>query len=206
MHYCSPLGSAHLVAHKQHGHAADNSSSAKKFLTCRLRSASTDRIFGGSLHAAVPAQIVVGAVAVVLAIGFVVLSVVRDEIVESEPVMAGHEIDALLGLPLLVTVNVGAARIRAATPGYRSRCRLQETSHIVAEPAVPLLPPVANKADLIESGRIPRLSNQLGTASNGSDSMSQRTGGFGSKRPSSSRDRIEARSNRNPSTCIWDTQ
>ena len=32
--------------------------------------------------------------------------------------------------------------------------------------------------------------------------MSQRTGGFGSRRPSSSRERIEARSNRNPSTCI----
>ena len=43
-------------------------------------------------------------------------------------------------------------------------------------------------------------------ASAGSDSMSQRTGGFCMGRPVSSRVRIEARSNRNPSTCISSTQ
>jgi hypothetical protein len=57
-----------------------------------------------------PAQIVIGAVAVVFAVGLIVLVVVRDEIVEREPIMAGHEIDALLGLALLMTVYVGAAQ------------------------------------------------------------------------------------------------
>ena len=43
-------------------------------------------------------------------------------------------------------------------------------------------------------------------ASAGSDSMSQSTGGFGNTRPEGSRVRMEARSNRNPSTCISATQ
>ena len=36
--------------------------------------------------------------------------------------------------------------------------------------------------------------------------MSQRMGGFASGRPASSRERIEAKSNRKPSTCITSTQ
>jgi hypothetical protein len=36
--------------------------------------------------------------------------------------------------------------------------------------------------------------------------MSQRAGGSGSGRPDASRARIDARSNRNPSTCIVSTQ
>ena len=43
-------------------------------------------------------------------------------------------------------------------------------------------------------------------ASAGSDSMSQRTGGSGIGCPDASRARIDARSNRNPSTCIVSTQ
>ena len=98
------------------------------------------RIVGGSLHAAVPAQIVIGTVAVVLAIGLVVLVVVRDQVVEGKAVMAGHEIDALLGFALLVTVNVGAAQDPCGHAGHRAVVASQETPHVVAEPAVPLLP------------------------------------------------------------------
>ena len=77
--------------------------------------------------------------------------------------MAGHEIDALLGFALLVTVNVGAAQDPCGHARYRAVVAFQETSHIVAEPAVPLLPSVADEAsDLIESCGIPRLCNQLG--------------------------------------------
>ena len=43
-------------------------------------------------------------------------------------------------------------------------------------------------------------------ANRGSDSISQRTGGLGSGRPASSRDKIEEKSKRKLSTCIWVTQ
>ena len=40
---------------------------------------------------------------------------------------------------------------------------LHEAAHVVAEPAVPLLPGVADEAaDLIEAGRVPRFGDQLG--------------------------------------------
>ena len=67
------------------------------------------RIVGRPLNAAIPASIIIGAVTVVFAVCFVVLLVVGDEIVEREPVVTRHEVDALLGLALLVAVNRGAA-------------------------------------------------------------------------------------------------
>ena len=67
------------------------------------------RIVGRPFRAAVPAQVVVRSVAIVLAVGLVVLVVERDQIVEREAVMAGHEVDALLGLAFLVAVDVRAA-------------------------------------------------------------------------------------------------
>ena len=70
------------------------------------------RIIARTLHATVPAQIVVGAVAVVLAIGFVVFKIVREQIVQGEAVMAGYEVDALLRLTLRAPVDVRAAESR----------------------------------------------------------------------------------------------
>ena len=52
------------------------------------------RIVGGSLHAVVPRMIVGVAVAIFLAIRFVVLVIVRYEIIQVEPVMRRNEIDA----------------------------------------------------------------------------------------------------------------
>ena len=77
--------------------------------------------------------------------------------------MAGHEVDALLGLALLVTVNVGAAEDACGNAGYRAVVAFEETPDVVAEPAIPLLPAVADEAShLIQSGGIPCLGNQLG--------------------------------------------
>ena len=79
------------------------------------------RIVGRPLDAAVPAAIVVGAVAVVLAVGLVVLAVVRHEIVQREAVVAGDEVHAGFGFALLVAVDLGAAE--QAVGQARSRCR-----------------------------------------------------------------------------------
>jgi hypothetical protein len=52
-------------------------------------------IDGLALGAAIPGEVVVGAVAVVLAVGLVVLAVVGDEIGEREAVVGGDEVDAV---------------------------------------------------------------------------------------------------------------
>jgi len=53
---------------------------------------------------------VVVAVAVVLAIGLVVLVVVADEIVQREAVVGGDEVDAGVGLATATAVQIAAAR------------------------------------------------------------------------------------------------
>ena len=66
------------------------------------------RIVAPTLGAAIPAAIAVGAVAVLFTVCLVVLPVVRDQIVQGEPGVAGDEVDALLGLAFLVAVDLGA--------------------------------------------------------------------------------------------------
>ena len=48
-----------------------------------------------AFSATILAQVVADAVVIALTIGFIVLAVIRDEIVEREPVVAGDEVDAV---------------------------------------------------------------------------------------------------------------
>ena len=56
-------------------------------------------IVGVAFGAAIPAKIFVVAVAIVFAVGFVVLLVVTDQIVQGKAVVRGDEIDAGVGQP-----------------------------------------------------------------------------------------------------------
>jgi hypothetical protein len=57
---------------------------------------------------------------------------------------------------------------RSTPTGCRLVVAFEETPHVVAEPAVPLLPRVADEAShLIETCRIPCLRNQLGAGQQG---------------------------------------
>src|SRR5262249_11692020 len=116
----------------------------------------------GAFDAAVPAPVVVGAVAIALAVRFVVLPVERDEVVQREPVVAGHEVDAALGLALLVRIERRAAEHAADESLDRSLLTAEEAADVVAEAAVPFPPAVADEsADLVEPGGIPRFGDEL---------------------------------------------
>src|SRR6185503_11433253 len=100
--------------------------------------------------------VVLGAVAIVLAVRPVVLVVVRDEIVEGEPVVTRHEVDALLGLALLVAVQGRAPEQAVGQPFDRAVLPAKEAADVVAEASVPLFPAVTDEAaHLVEAGRIP---------------------------------------------------
>src|SRR5437763_1030972 len=76
------------------------------------------RVVGRPLGAAVPAVVLVEAVAAALAVGLVVLGVVGDEVPEREAVVAGDEVDRVLRLAARRLVQVGAA---AQPAGQRPR-------------------------------------------------------------------------------------
>ena len=144
------------------GVPTESISVTRKFRIWRLRSVFDGGIVAGALRAAVPARVVVGSVAVLLAVGLVVLAVVGDQVFEREAVVAGDEVDALLGLSLLVPVEVGAAEQPGRHLRYRAAVALPEAADVVAEAAVPLLPGVSDEAShLVEPRGVPRLGDQL---------------------------------------------
>jgi hypothetical protein len=66
-------------------------------------------IVGGTLDSAIPASIVVVAVAIFFAIGFVVFFVVTDQILQREAVMRGDKINAGVRTPAAVRVEIAGA-------------------------------------------------------------------------------------------------
>jgi hypothetical protein len=139
-----------VVAHEEHRRAHAQEEEGQEVLDLAVAERLHLRRAARPLYPAVPAPVVVGAVPVALAVGLVVLVVVGDEVVEREAVVTGHEVDALLRLPLLVAVEVGAAQETRGQSGDRARVCPQEAAHVVAKAPVPLLPGVADEAaDLV---------------------------------------------------------
>ena len=162
------------------------------------------RIVGRALDAAVPAQVVVGAVAVVLAVRLVVLPVVRDQVVQREAVVAGDEVDALLRLPLLVAVQVRAAEQPRREPPRP--CRRRPSRSAARRRGTGRSTPATCRRRSCPPGTAPPRPRPRRSAwcRPAPDPTRCPTAPAGSRSgwPGSSRDRIDARSNRNPSTCI----
>src|SRR5690242_3933971 len=76
--------------------------------------------------------------------------------------MARYEIDTLLCFTLFIGIDPRATQEAVGDPADRTLFAAQKTSAIVSEPAIPLLPRIADKAaDLIESCGIPCLRYEL---------------------------------------------
>ena len=104
------LRAQHLVAAEQHRRAGGEDQLADEVLRALPAEAIDRRIVGLALGAGVPRQVVVGAVAVVLAVGVVVLLVVADEIPQREAVVARDEVDGVVGGASVVGVEIARAR------------------------------------------------------------------------------------------------
>ena len=134
---------------------------AMKFL--RLAAAQRDDrgVVAVALDAAVPATGCRRAVAVVLAVGLVVLALVADQVHEREAVVAGDEVDAIGGQPAARRVQVARSREPRGHLADEPGLAAHEAAHHVAIAAVPLGPAHAGKrADLVQAGRVPRLGDQ----------------------------------------------
>src|SRR4029434_565542 len=116
------------------------------------------RIIGGTFNAAVPTAVVIRAVTVVFTVCFVVLVVIRDEVVQGEAVMTRHKVHTFLSLAFFMTVNCRAPKQTVSKASHRALCPTKKAPDIVpAEPSVPLLPTVPDEAaDFVEASRVPR--------------------------------------------------
>src|SRR5581483_12372845 len=103
------LAAHHLIAHNKHRNSGRQQHSTEEVLRLPVPQSLDCRIVRRTLDTAVPASVVAGPVPVALPILFVVLVVVRDEVVERETVVARREIDTLLEFALLLTIDAWTA-------------------------------------------------------------------------------------------------
>src|SRR5271157_4993169 len=103
------LTTSHLVAHYKHGHTNRKEGGGEKVLYLPVAQPLYFGIVRRALDAAVPASVLLAAIAVVFAVFLVVLLVIGDEVVEGEAIVARNEIDALFGPALPPTINAWAA-------------------------------------------------------------------------------------------------
>jgi hypothetical protein len=136
----------------------------RKFFICRFRSPLNRRVISRAFNARVPASVIVGAVTVALSVIFIMFIVVGHKIVEREAIVARHEVDTLLCLALLVSINLRAANDPVSHAAHRTGFTAKEAPHVIAELSIPLPPTVAyGAAYLVEPSRIPRFGHQLGS-------------------------------------------
>ncbi len=105
------------------------------------------------------------AVAIVLAIGLVVLVIVGDEVVEREAVMGGDKIHRRPRLATALVEQVRRGRQPRREFGELALIALPERPHRVAEAVIPLRPARREPADLVAArAAIPGLGDQLDLA------------------------------------------
>ena len=103
------LGAPDLITHHEHREPKRQQCGGQEILRLAVSEFFNGRIIGRSLYAAVPASIIICTVAISFPVGFVVLLVIGNEVIERKSVMTGYEVDALFRLALLVTVNFRAS-------------------------------------------------------------------------------------------------
>src|SRR5512133_2508819 len=103
------LAAAHLIAHDKHGHAHREQGGCEYILDLPVAQPLDIGIVGRSFYAAVPASVVIAAIAIVFAVRLVMFVIVGNEVVERKTVVARREVDALFGFAFSLAVNAGAS-------------------------------------------------------------------------------------------------
>ncbi len=156
------LGAAELVAAEQHRHALGEQQGGHQVAALTRPQRHDVGVVGGTLDAVVPRAVVRLAVVAVLAVGLVVLVVVRHEVVQREAVVGGDEVDRRRRAAGVCLVQVGAAGEAVAELGEGGRFAPPEVADRVAVAPVPLRPLRREVADLVAAlADVPRLGDQL---------------------------------------------
>src|SRR5215208_4436701 len=88
------LGTSQLIAMREHRYALREGQDGQEIPLHSLPHVDSANRVGGPLDTPVATQVVIRAVPVVLAVGKIVLGFVADQIMKSEAVVTGHEVDA----------------------------------------------------------------------------------------------------------------
>ena len=162
------LGAAALVAGGDHRDAVGQAQ--RRHHVGRLATSYGDQrvVVGLALVPEVPGPVVVGAVAVVLAVGLVVLLLVGHQVAHGEAVVGGHEVDRVVRRPPVVGVEVGRPGEPGGDGAVAGGVVAPEVADLVAVLVVPLHPRRRHPADQVAvHRRVPRLGDQLDVPQHG---------------------------------------
>lgn len=136
----APLGAQQLVSHQQHGGSHREQGRHHHVFGLAHPQGVDLGIFRYPFVAVVPAEVVIAAVTVFLPVGLVVLAVVTGPVPQSKAIVTGDEVDALLGIGVVIVVDVGTAAQPLDKGGDAVVIPAQKAAHIIPELAVPLTP------------------------------------------------------------------
>ena len=122
------------------------------------------RVFTGPFDAMISTQVMVVAIGAVLAVTFVVFFRVADQVGEGEAIVTGDKVDAVVGSPAVILVEVRAAGQAGRQYRDHGQVTTNETPQIIAELTVPFgpAPEVWKSADLVKSSSVPGFRDQFG--------------------------------------------
>src|SRR5213594_400373 len=111
-----------------------------------------------ALDSAIPAQVVIDAVAIVFPVPLVMFCVIGNQIVQRKTIVAGNEVDAVDGELAALLIKIGAPSQPAGDGTHDSRISFHKSADIIAVSAIPLGPPITREmSDLVQSCGIPCL-------------------------------------------------
>src|SRR5450759_5255187 len=134
------LSAAKFVAAEQHRHAARDQQGQKEVFDLAFPQGLDPSIPRLAFRAVILAEVGVGPVMVAFSVCFIVFVAIAHQVVQSEAVVAGDEIDAALGAFARLGIDVGTAADAAGKQTKHPIIAAPETPDIISVPAIPLRP------------------------------------------------------------------
>ena len=159
------LAVADLVARQQQRYALREEQACELITLSPPAHRENRRIVGYTFHAAIGAQIIVRSIAIVFAVGQIVLVLVADQVFEREAVVHGDVIDAAAGAAAVMLELHGRAGHAVGEIAGDIVVAAPEAAQGLAIDIVPFRPAVRKGADLVAAVTdVPGLGDQLDVA------------------------------------------
>ncbi len=156
------LSTRELIARHNHRRALCQQQGGEQVAHLTQTQAVDFRIFGRTFNAVVPGQIVVAAVLVVFVVGFVVLVVVRHQVMQRETIVRGDEVHGRLRTTAALVEHVAGRGHARSEVSQLSFVAFPEGTNRVAELVVPFHPAWWETAHLVAARTaIPWLGDQF---------------------------------------------
>ena len=99
---------------------------------------------------------------IILLVGFVVFYVIGNQIVQSESIVCGDEVDTAIRFAVRLRINVGAGGESRREAADQAVVAPHESPRVIAEVSVPFRPTMPDeRPHLIQSGGVPRFGNNF---------------------------------------------